>query len=167
MTCLVSRRMRLLLLAMTAALLSATLPNAYAGPNPLAVLEGTWRGHGTISPLGGEAERVTCRASYGVTARKVTQTIHCAGTDHRIQSIADLACANGRLTGSWQETTYGNRGGARGSVEGDQIYIRISGEKFNGRMKIDFSSARQTVQISQFDAGTGRYHSVAKLQLRR
>lgn len=143
---------------------------AMQGPalaNPFAELSGSWKGDGILEPLGGDAERVICRAKYDVLADTVTQTIICAGTDYKINAVSNLTYSDGTLTGSWNEKTYGASGGASGSVKGDTIYLRISGESFNARMSIDMSSDRHTVTITQFNAGNGEYRHVASLNLSR
>lgn len=135
--------------------------------NPFGPLAGSWRGGGTLSPLGGEAERVTCRASYDVSGANLVQNIDCAATDYRFQVVTDLTYSDGSLSGTWKVKNYNAGGGAVGTVEDNLVYVRISGEKFNGRMSIRFSPARQTVKILEFHSGSGEYRSVANIDLRR
>lgn len=135
--------------------------------NPFGPLAGSWRGGGTLSPLGGDAERVTCRASYKVSGSKLVQNIDCAATDYRFQVVTDLTYADGSLSGTWNVKNYNAGGGAVGRVSDDIVYVRISGEKFNGRMSINFSGSRQTVKIFEFHSGSGEYRNVANLDLRR
>lgn len=135
--------------------------------NPFAELSGSWKGDGTLEPLGGDAERVVCRAKYDVAAETVTQTIICAGTDYKINAVSNLTYSGGELSGSWNEKNYGASGGASGSVKGDTIYVRISGESFNARMSINMSDDQHTVTIKQFNAGNGEYRHVASLNLAR
>ncbi len=153
------------LFAVAFASLAATQSPALA--NPFAKLSGSWKGGGTLEPLGGDAERVICRARYNVSASAVTQTITCAGTDYKINAVSKLTYSGGKLFGSWNEKNYGAGGGASGSVKGDTIYLRISGDKFTGRMSINVSSGKHTVKITQFNAGNGEYRHVASLSLRR
>ncbi|MDH3581207.1 MAG: hypothetical protein OEM91_11350 [Hyphomicrobiales bacterium] len=149
------------------AFLSCAATQSPALGNPFAELAGSWRGDGTLEPLGGDAERVVCRAKYDVSEAAVTQTIICAGTDYKINAVSNLTYSGGTLTGSWKEKNYGAGGGASGSVKGGRIYLRISGESFNARMSIDMSDDQHTVTIKQFNAGNGEYRHVASLNLAR
>ncbi|MGI9384486.1 MAG: hypothetical protein ACR2PO_15135 [Methyloligellaceae bacterium] len=142
-----------------------------ASANAFNKLKGSWRGGGTVSPVGGASEKVACRVSYGVAGASVTQSITCAGTDYRISANASLKLSNtksaGSVSGSWRETIYNVGGGANGSFSGNRINVFISGDKFSGRMTISVKGRSHTVSITQFDAGTGKYTSMANIRLRR
>lgn len=154
--------------AVVAACLSlAAVQPAAANTNPFEELAGAWRGEGTLEPLGGDAEPVRCRADYGVAGNRVTQNITCAGTGYTIRAVAAMTYSGGELSGSWKELNYGAGGGATGSVKGDTIFVRISGDSFTGRMSINVSDSEHVVKITQFDAGNGKYRNVANLSLRR
>lgn len=150
-----------------AAFMSLPTLQAPARANPFAELSGSWQGDGMLEPLGGDSERVVCRAKYDVSDAAVIQTIICAGTDYKINAVSNLSYSGGKLSGSWNEKNYGVSGGASGSVRGDTIYVRISGETFNARMSIDMASDQHTVKIMQFNAGNGEYRHVASLNLAR
>ena len=138
-----------------------------ANANAFDLLKGVWRGGGTVSPVGDRQEKVACRVSYGVAGSNVTQSIKCSGSDYSINAVANLRVASGKLSGSWRESTYGVGGGATGSVKSNQVFIRISGKKFSGRMAIKVRGGRHTVNIVQFDAGSGRYSPMASIALHR
>ncbi len=138
-----------------------------ARASPFEKLEGSWRGAGTVSPLGGKGERVRCRVSYRVSGDNLTQKINCAGTDYRITASSDLTIDGTSISGSWQETSFGVGGDATGLAKGGSIFVRISSEDFSGRMSIQVAGDRQTVRITQFDAGTGEYVTMAAISLSR
>lgn len=140
---------------------------AVADPNPFSRLNGSWRGSGQVSPLGGASERVLCRVSYRVSGSKVSQSINCAGADYRINASGDITVSGGKLSGSWREQVYGVGGGVSGTAKGNSIFARISSDKFNGRMSIKAAGSRHTVSITQFDPGSGKYTPMASITLRR
>lgn len=151
------------------ALVAATLMSAgTASANPFKTLSGSWKGSGKVSPLGGRAERVSCRVGYQVSGGSITQTLRCAGTDYRISATGNLSLSGTTITGSWRESTYGVGGSVRGSAKGNGVYLRISSKEFNGRMVITLSNrSNHTVKITQFDAGSGKYTPLANMALKR
>lgn len=159
------------LLRLAAAVVLAVVISAAAwGParaNPFEKLAGAWSGAGTVSPLGGTGERVRCRVSYAVSGNSLTQKINCAGTDYRITASSDLTINGASISGNWQETNFGVGGSATGLARGGTIIVRISSEGFNGRMMIVVDGERQSVRITQFDAGSGAYVPMAAILLNR
>jgi len=160
------RSRSLVLRAIVATLL--LLPSAsHAEPNPFAQLAGAWRGSGTLSPLGAQSERMLCRVNYKVSGNTAHQTLDCAGTDYRILVNSDLKFDGETLSGNWTEQSFGVSGVVGGIAKGDTIYVRITSESFNGRMTIKTAAGSQSVDITQFDAGSGRYSQLASVTLRR
>lgn len=146
----------------------AVLSSGAAHANPFKTLSGSWKGSGQVSPIGGRGERVNCRVGYQVSGGSINQTIRCAGTDYRISASGNLSLSGTTITGSWKESTYGVGGSVRGSAKGKGVYLRISSKEFNGRMVITVSGrSSHKVNITQFDAGTGRYLPLANMTLRR
>lgn len=166
--CLNFVRRRAALIILATALTALSVPAAsQADSNPFVQLAGSWRGSGTVSPLGAEKERVLCRVSYKVAASEVHQVLECASSDYRITVNSDINVDGEQLSGKWSESNFGLGGGISGLAKGDTIFVRINGEKFQGRMTIKVESEAHTVDISQFDSGNGRYSHMASMTLRR
>ena len=158
------------LLAVTALAFVATLaalPAQSASANPYGKLSGYWSGGGTVTPLKGNAEKVSCRATYKTEGASVTQNIRCTGVDHKFAASFNLTYKSGRISGSWSEALYAASGGVTGTASGSSIRARLSGNKFSGRMSINLSGSRHTIDIVQFDKGSGAYRPVASLSLHR
>ena len=138
-----------------------------AGGNPFDQLKGYWKGGGTVTPVNGKAEKVSCRVTYNVAGSAVTQTMNCAGTDYKVNSSTKLTYSGGKISGSWNESTYSATGGVSGTAKGNTVHARISGDKFSGRMSISVSGNGHTINIVQLDPGSGAYRPVANVSLRR
>jgi hypothetical protein len=155
------------LLLMTAVLALTALPAKTASANPYEKLSGYWSGGGTVTPLKGPAETVSCRATYQTEGADVTQTVRCTGVSRQFSASFDLTHARGRISGSWSEQLYAASGSVSGTVSGNSIRARLTGSKFEGRMSIDVAGSRHTISIVQLDAGSGAYRPVAALSLSR
>lgn len=154
------------LLAMTA--LAVAVPSAWsASANPYGKLNGYWSGGGTVTPLKGNAEKVSCRATYKTEGASVTQNIRCAGVDHKFAASFNLTYKGGRVSGSWSEALYATSGAVTGTASGNSVRVRLSGDKFAGRMSINLSGSRHAITIVQLDKGSGAYRPVANLSLHR
>jgi hypothetical protein len=142
-------------------------PAQSAAGNPFNQLNGYWSGGGTVNPLKGNAEKVSCRVTYRVEGSAVAQNMRCAGTDYKFDTSSNLTYQGGRISGSWNENTYSASGGVSGTASGNSVHARISGDKFSGRMSINVSGKRHTINIVQFDKGSGAYRPVASVSLHR
>jgi hypothetical protein len=133
-------------------------------------LNGAWRGSGTVTPLGGQPERIVCRISYSVlrAGDGILQSIDCAGTDYRIQASSDVTCSGDRVSGLWQERIANNTGSVNGQIAGTRLTTEFKGPNFEGRLAVNFSSkTRHAVVISQFSPSAGRHVPVAEISLMR
>ncbi len=155
---------------LAALILAASLASAAAAApsgNPFDQLKGYWSGGGTLTPVNGKAEKVSCRVTYNVAGSAVSQTMRCAGTDYKINTSTKLTYKGGKISGSWNESTYDANGGVSGTANGNTIHARISGDKFSGRMSINISGKGHSINIVQLDKGSGAYRPVANVSLRR
>lgn len=143
---------------------------AAAGTKLIDRLEGRWRGTGTVTPMGGQAERILCRISYAKTrgGEGLRQVIKCAGTDYRIEASADVRCNGNSISGVWTENIASNTGRINGQLQGNRLRASFKGPNFEGRLSVSFASrGRHTVTISQFDPAKGRHVPVAEISLRK
>lgn len=157
-------------LPLAALMLAASLaaPASIAAPgNPFDQLKGYWRGGGTVTPTNGKPEKVSCRVTYNVAGSAIKQTMRCAGTDYKLSTSTQLTYKSGRISGSWNESTYDANGGVSGTAKGNTVHARITGDKFSGRMSINISGRGHSINIMQFDRKSGSYHPVAKVTLSR
>jgi hypothetical protein len=135
--------------------------------NPFDQLKGYWSGGGTVIPQKGGAEKVSCRVTYIVAGSAISQNMRCAGTDYKFNTSSKLTYSGGKISGSWNETTYDASGTVSGSASGNTVHARISGDKFSGRMSINVSGSRHTINIVQLDPKSGSYRQAASVSLHR
>jgi hypothetical protein len=155
--------------------LFAGMPSAQAactsaGTQLIDRLEGQWRGSGTVTPIGGQPERILCRIGYAKTrgGDGLRQVINCAGTDYRIEASANVQCNGNSISGLWSENIANNTGRISGQLEGQRLRASFKGPNFEGRLAVNFASrGRHTVTISQFDPAKGRHVPVAEIALRK
>jgi len=138
-----------------------------ASANPFEKLNGHWSGGGMVNPLKGSPERVGCRATYRVEGATVMQNMRCAGTDYKFDASSNLTYEDGRISGSWNEDTRDATGSVSGTANGNSVRARISGDKFSGRVSINVSGSRHTINIVEYDKSSGAYRSVASISLHR
>jgi len=155
----------LILAAILAAPGEATAPNA-AG-NPFDRLSGEWQGSGTVRRGDDEPKKVSCKATYKVLGSNLSQNLRCTGADYEINTTLKLTYKDGKIKGSWNESTYDANGGATGTAKENTIHARITGDKFSGRMSINVADASQEINIVQFNESSGTYRLVTSLRLRR
>lgn len=138
-----------------------------ASANPFEKLNGHWSGGGTVNPLKGDAEKVSCRVTYKVEGAAVVQNMRCAGADYKFDANSKLTYDGGRISGSWTETVRDAAGALSGTANGNSVRARISGDKFSGRVSINVSGARHTIDVVQYDQGSGAYRPVVTVSLHR
>jgi len=149
-----------------------TLPLVFlSGPqalaNPYQKLDGAWTGSGTVTPLKGSPNKVSCRTTYKTEGSQVTQTMRCDGADHKFAADLKLTLEGGRISGAWAEQRHGVSGDVTGTASGSSIRARLSGHKFTGRMSVNVQGPRHTIEIVQRDEGSGAYRPVASISLHR
>ncbi len=93
----------------------------------------------------------------------------CAAPEPTISSTpaSKLTYKGGKISGSWSETTYDASGSVSGTATGNTVHARISGDKFSGRMSINVSGSRHTINIVQLDKKSGSYRQAASVALHR
>jgi hypothetical protein len=99
---------------------------SYAGPfSPMA---GNWAGNGTLT-MSGTRERIRCRAIYFVSAggEALQQILRCASDNFIIDVHSDVVEIDGKLSGTWRETSSGVSGSLSGVARAGVIRGFISG----------------------------------------
>jgi hypothetical protein len=141
--------------------------SAAEGGNPLDQLSGEWKGGGTMTPMGGDPEKVNCKVSYEAKDGGVLQNLRCAGPDTTIKTNTQMNFSDGKVSGSWTESTFDRQGGINGTAKDNVVHARISGDKFSGRMSINIDGETHSINILQLDKGSGVYRPVASIAFSR
>jgi hypothetical protein len=128
-------------------------------------LDGSWRGSGTVKPIGGAQERLSCRVRYNTSGPKVQQSISCAGTDYKFEADANVTCEGDAISGIWSESVANNTGNAKGKISGDKLSIEVNGPNFQGHFNVQVTGTKHSLTITQFDPGAGRNVPVATVSL--
>jgi hypothetical protein len=128
-------------------------------------LDGSWRGSGTVKPIGGAQERISCRVRYQAAGAKVNQNISCTGTDYKFEASANVACTGDSISGSWSEQVANNTGSAKGTISGERLNIEVDGPNFKGNFNVQVTGTRHSLTITQFDPSAGRNVPVASISL--
>lgn len=129
-------------------------------------LEGSWRGTGTVQPLGGTKGRISCRVSYGGSGGKVVQKISCTGSDYNFEASADVQCSESSVSGMWAEKVANNTGSVTGRIDGQRLHLELDSPNFKGVISVTVSGAtKHALTITQFDPAAGRQVPVATVSL--
>lgn len=129
-------------------------------------LNGSWRGTGTVKPIGGQQERISCRVNYANSGGKVAQKISCSSTDFKFEASANVHCSDSALSGSWTEKIANNTGSVSGKIDGQKMHFEVNGPNFQGRIDVRVASASShSLTITQFDPAAGRQVPVATVSL--
>lgn len=129
-------------------------------------LNGSWRGSGTVKPIGGQQERISCRVSYNNSGAKVAQKISCSSSDFKFEASADVQCSENSLSGMWTEKVANNTGSVSGRIDGQKMNFEVNGPNFQGRIDVRVASASShSLTITQFDPAAGRQVPVATVAL--
>ena len=117
---------------------------------PFVGLNGAWSGAGQVRLEGGKTERITCKAYY--TPRDggsgVGISLRCASASFSINLRSTVASSGGRVTGDWEETTFGASGNVAGRASPGNLAVSISGGGLNGSMSVSFGGSTQQVSIN-------------------
>lgn len=131
-------------------------------------LDGSWRGGGTVQPIGGAKERISCRVDYDAKGARIAQKISCAGTDYKFDADARVTCEGDAVKGTWTEKVANNTGSVTGDINGKRLNIEVDGPNFKGRFAVNVDSrTKHSLTITQFDPGAGRHVPVATIALGR
>jgi hypothetical protein len=153
------------MLALTAGVYGAAAECNEPASALIKKLDGSWRGSGTVKPLGGAQERISCRVRYRASGPRVDQNISCTGTDYKFEAEANVSCEGDSINGRWSEAVANNTGSARGKISGDKLSIEVDGPNFKGHFNVQVSGARHSLTITQFDPSAGRNVPVASISL--
>jgi hypothetical protein len=130
-------------------LMSLMMTGAANAASPFPTLQGSWAGSGRMQFENGSSETLRCNAYYTSSdgGGQLGLAIRCASASNRIDIRGRLTNNGGRVSGTWQETTFNASGSAAGRANDSSIILRLSGD-IAGSMSVSVSKSRQTVSIS-------------------
>ena len=127
--------------------------------SPFPTLQGSWSGSGRMQFENGSSESLRCTAYYTSSdgGGQLGLAIRCASPSNRIEIRGRLTNNGGRVSGTWQETTFNASGSAAGRANDNSIVLRLSGD-IAGSMSVSVTKTRQTVSISTQTASLRGVH---------
>ncbi|MGH1352998.1 MAG: hypothetical protein ACRBBN_19660, partial [Methyloligellaceae bacterium] len=125
--------------------IAAINSGAIAGPSPFNTMLGSWGGSGIFELKSGKKERIQCTAYYTGGSSQLNMNIRCKG-NQQIEMRSKMSLADGKITGTWLETTFNAEGNISGKALGRKIALAIKGA-VSGTMEVSYSRVRQEVTI--------------------
>lgn len=110
-------------------------------------LNGSWNGGGTVQHADGTKERLRCRASYQPSGATLGLRLTCASDSYKFELHSTVTSNDGKLSGSWIETTRKVQGSVSGSVAGDMVKITVHGPAFTADLAVRTANNSQSVTI--------------------
>jgi hypothetical protein len=139
---------------------------ASAQNGPFSAYAGSWTGSGTVTASNGNTERIRCRAHYSVlqSDTDLNQQLRCASDSYHfdVNSVL-LADPDGRIRGTWEETTRRGSGSVSGQMAGAVVTGHVSGTGFTAEITVALHGDRQTVRL----APSGAEITSVAIELRR
>lgn len=125
-----------------------------AAETSLDVLAGTWRGSGTMLFEDGKSENFSCQAYYRA-GPNMSVVFRCKGESTKFELRSKLLKAEGeKVSGVWEERTYGVTGEASGTASAGKLNVRFSGS-LAGSLNVSFTPSSQSVSVTIDTKGTG------------
>ena len=110
-------------------------------------LKGSWSGSGRVSFSSGESEKLKCSARYSGGGSNLNMTVKCASSSAQINLTGSLDASGNKVSGDWNESSYGLNGCASGSASGGNVRLKISGSA-NGYLTLNVSGGQHTIAMS-------------------
>lgn len=129
--------------------LAGPVPASYADAGPFAGLGGNWSGTGTLKTKTGTKERIRCKIGYDVSdaGDKFQQNMKCASDSYKFDVRADIAYADGSISGQWIAQSYNLTGNITGSANAQKIQARIRGDGLIVSVAVTTNDSNQSVTI--------------------
>jgi hypothetical protein len=128
----------------------ASATDAKAQTGPFSAYAGSWTGAGVITVSNGGSERIRCRARYSVlqSDTDLNQELRCASDSYHfeLKSVL-LADPEGRIRGTWEETTRRANGSVSGQLAGGVVTGHVEGTGFTADMTVTLRGDRQSLRL--------------------
>jgi hypothetical protein len=120
---------------------TAQAASAFAG------LGGSWSGSGHIRLENGQREAIRCSANYVPRGGNgLGLALRCASASGRVELRASLEARGGRVSGTWEERSYGVSGAVSGVASGGNLRLVFSGS-LSGAMLVTTSGNSQSISV--------------------
>jgi hypothetical protein len=144
----------------------ASLSVATAQTGPFTAYAGSWTGSGVVTASNGNSERIRCRAHYSVlqSDTDLNQQLRCASDSYHFDvNCVLLADPEGRVRGTWEETTRRANGSVSGQLAGGVVTGHVSGTGFTADITVTLHGDRQSVRLTP----NGADITLVAIELRR
>ncbi len=121
---------------------SAQAASAFAG------LGGSWSGSGHIKLENGQREAIRCSANYVPRSggNAMGLSLRCASASGRVELRASLEARGSRVSGTWEERSYGVSGDVSGVASGGNLRL-VFGGSLSGAMLVTTSGNSQSISV--------------------
>lgn len=133
-----------LALALAAAILT---PLPASAADPFNSLKGGWSGGGSAKFTGGQSEKLRCTARYSGGGANLAMNIRCASASAQINLTGNLSASGNKVSGGWNENSFGLSGSANGSKTATGVRLRISGST-TGFLTLTVTGNRHSFALS-------------------
>lgn len=125
---------------------------ALAAPTPVKAdafssLKGGWSGGGSARFEGGQTEKLRCTARYSGGGANLALNIKCASASANINLTGNLLANGNKVSGGWNENSFGLSGSASGSKSNTGVRLRISGDT-NGFLTLSVAGGSHSFALS-------------------
>ncbi|MGQ0456908.1 MAG: hypothetical protein ACT4OU_07590 [Hyphomicrobium sp.] len=121
------RQLAKLMWIATLAVAAALAAPAPARADAFSALKGGWSGGGSAKFTGGQSEKLRCTARYSGGGTNLALNIKCASASANINLTGNLSANGNRVSGGWNENSFGLSGSAAGSRSATGVRLKISG----------------------------------------
>ncbi len=141
-----------------AAILNISLPHqtlaADGVPAHFQDMLGWWKGTGHLKFREGKREQIECRATYrwDAGASQLLQAVRCATQSGKVEVKSTVREVDGKLTGTWNETTYKLSGDLSGELKPKGFRVNVTGHDLHANMVVLVQDQRQIVEIQFHDS---------------
>jgi hypothetical protein len=139
---------------------------AAAQTGPFTAYAGSWVGSGVVTASNGNSEKIRCRAHYSVlqSDTDLNQQLRCASDSYHFEiNCVLLADPEGRVRGTWEETTRRANGSVSGQLAGGVVTGHVSGTGFTAEVTVSLRGDHQSVRLSP----SGTEITLVAIELRR
>jgi len=111
-------------------------------------LGGSWSGSGHIKLDSGQREAIRCSANYVTRSggNAMGLSLRCASASGRVDLRANLEARGSRVTGTWEERSYGVSGDVSGVANGGNLRL-VFGGSLSGAMLVTTSGNSQSISV--------------------